>query len=230
MEKSLIHAVPTTSLPRERMEIYGAAALSDQELLAILLRTGQHPYNVLEVAGILLKEFGGLALLRQATLTELEAIRGIGRVKAIEIKALIELGHRIQADQLRTTPTIRASYELAQELILELKDHKQEHLVCVYLDTKNQVLLKKTLFIGSLNQTVAHPREVFHYAVRYSAARIILAHNHPSGNVIPSKQDLQFTRRIQACGEMMGIDVLDHLIIGRKQYFSLQEEGLMEFD
>ena len=228
MEKNLLDAVPATSLPRERMLLYGEKALSDQELLAILLRTGQHPYNVLELAGNLLKTFGGLALLRQATLSELEKIRGIGQVKALEIKALIELGKRIQTQHVAVQPTIHASYELAQQLIIELKDHKQEHLICIYLDTKNQVLLKKTLFIGSLDQTIAHPREVFHYAVRYSAARIILVHNHPSGNVLPSKQDLLFTKRVQKCGEMMGIDVLDHLIIGCKQYFSLREEGLME--
>lgn len=228
MEKNLLDAVPATSLPRERMLLYGEKALSDQELLAILLRTGQHPYNVLELAGNLLKTFGGLALLRQATLSELEKIRGIGQVKALEIKALIELGKRIQTQHVAVKPTIHASYELAHQLIIELKDHKQEHLICIYLDTKNQVLLKKTLFIGSLDQTIAHPREVFHYAVRYSAARIILVHNHPSGNVLPSKQDLLFTKRVQKCGEMMGIDVLDHLIIGCKQYFSLREEGLME--
>lgn len=228
MEKNLLDAVPATSLPRERMLLYGEKALSGQELLAILLRTGQHPYNVLELAGNLLKTFGGLALLRQATLSELEKIRGIGQVKALEIKALIELGKRIQTQHVAVQPTIHASYELAHQLIIELKDHKQEHLICIYLDTKNQVLLKKTLFIGSLDQTIAHPREVFHYAVRYSAARIILVHNHPSGNVLPSKQDLLFTKRVQKCGEMMGIDVLDHLIIGCKQYFSLREEGLME--
>ncbi|GMC06346.1 MAG: DNA repair protein RadC [Enterococcus hirae] len=228
MEKNLLDAVPATSLPRERMLLYGEKALSDQELLAILLRTGQHPYNVLELAGNLLKTFGGLALLRQATLSELEKIRGIGQVKALEIKALIELGKRIQTQHVAVQPTIHASYELEHQLIIELKDHKQEHLICIYLDTKNQVLLKKTLFIGSLDQTIAHPREVFHYAVRYSAARIILVHNHPSGNVLPSKQDLLFTKRVQKCGEMMGIDVLDHLIIGCKQYFSLREEGLME--
>ena len=228
MEKNLLDAVPATSLPRERMLLYGEKALSDQELLAILLRTGQHPYNVLELAGNLLKTFGGLALLRQATLSELEKIRGIGQVKALEIKALIELGKRIQTQHVAVQPTIHTSYELAHQLIIELKDHKQEHLICIYLDTKNQVLLKKTLFIGSLDQTIAHPREVFHYAVRYFAARIILVHNHPSGNVLPSKQDLLFTKRVQKCGEMMGIDVLDHLIIGCKQYFSLREEGLME--
>ncbi|HAP6828223.1 TPA: DNA repair protein RadC, partial [Enterococcus faecium] len=181
MGKRLIKEVPTSSLPRERMEIYGAEALSDQELLAILLRTGQHPYSVMSIAGNLLKTFGGLASLRQATLHELEEIRGIGRVKAIEIKALIELGRRIQTDHERAAPPVRTSYELAQQLILEMKDHKQEHLVCIYLDTKNQVILKKTVFIGSLNQSVAHPREIFHYAVRYCAARIVLAHNHPSG-------------------------------------------------
>lgn len=228
MEKNLLDAVPATSLPRERMLLYGEKALSDQELLAILLRTGQHPYNVLELAGNLLKTFGGLALLRQATLSELEKIRGIGQVKALEIKALIELGKRIQTQHVAAQPTIHASYELAHQLIIELKDQKQEHLICIYLDTKNQVLLKKTLFIGSLDQTIAHPREVFHYAVRYSAARIILVHNHPSGNVLPSKQDLLFTKRVQKYGEMMGIDVLDHLIIECKQYFSLREEGLME--
>ncbi len=228
MEKKLIRTVPMTSLPRERMLIYGEKSLSDQELLAILLRTGQHPHNVLEVAGHLLKTFGGLALLRQATLSELEEVRGIGQVKALEIKALIELGARIQNDQVQIKPRIHASHELAKQLILEMKDYKQEQLICVYLDTKNQVILKKTLFIGSLNQTVAHPREIFHYAVRCAAARLILAHNHPSGNVIPSTQDVQFTRRIQSCGNMMGIEVLDHLIIGQKRYFSLREEGIMD--
>ncbi|WP_165002921.1 MULTISPECIES: DNA repair protein RadC [unclassified Enterococcus] len=228
MEKRLIKEVPSSSLPRERMEIYGVNALSDQELLAILLRTGHHPYNVMDIAGHVLKKFGGLALLRQTTLHELESIRGIGRVKALEIKALIELGKRIQEDQIHANPVVNASYELAQQLILELKDHKQEHLLCIYLDAKNQVILKKTLFIGSLNQSLAHPREIFHYAVRYSAARIILVHNHPSGNVIPSQQDLKLTKRIQKCGVMMGIEVMDHLIIGRKRYFSLREEGLME--
>ncbi|WP_195639906.1 RadC family protein [Enterococcus durans] len=228
MEKNLMRTVPMTSLPRERMLIYGEKSLTDQELLAILLRTGQHPFNVLEVAGYLLKAFGGLALLRQATLSELEKVRGIGQVKALEIKALIELGTRLHAEQVQVKPKIHASVELAKQLILEMKDYQQEHLVCIYLDTKNQVILKKTLFIGSLNQTIAHPREIFHYAVRYSAARLILVHNHPSGNIIPSKQDVQFTRRVQRCGEMMGIDVLDHLIIGQKQYFSLREEGILE--
>ena len=111
---------------------------------------------------------------------------------------------------------------------MEMRDFQQEHLVCIYLDTQNQLILKKTLFIGSLNQSIAHPREIFHFAVRVSAAKIILAHNHPSGNVLPSKQDLHFTKRVRECGELMGIEVLDHLIIGTKQYLSLREEGLLE--
>ncbi|EPH99088.1 putative DNA repair protein RadC [Enterococcus faecalis 13-SD-W-01] len=228
MGNKLMEELPASSLPRERMLIHGVKALSDQELLAILIRTGQHPYHVMEVAANLLKAFGDLVMLRQATLNELEKVRGIGKVKAIEIKALIELGQRIQDAQPEECPTIRASFELAQQLIAEMKDHKQEHLICIYLDTKNKVLIKKTLFVGSLNQSIAHPREIFHFAVRYSAARIILAHNHPSGNVIPSQQDLLFTKRVLRCGELMGIEILDHLVIGREEYFSMREEGVLE--
>lgn len=228
MGKRLMKEVPTTSLPRERMESYGVEALSDQELLAILLRTGQHPYNVMDIAGEVLKKFANLTALRQASLTELREIRGIGRVKALEICALIELGQRIQVEARPASGLIRSSYDLAQQLIMEMRDFQQEHLVCIYLDTQNQLILKKTLFIGSLNQSIAHPREIFHFAVRVSAAKIILAHNHPSGNVLPSKQDLHFTKRVRECGELMGIEVLDHLIIGTKQYLSLREEGLLE--
>ena len=116
--------------------------------------------------------------------------------------------------------------DLAFQLMEDLKDYQQEHLICLYLNTKNEIIHRQTLFIGSLNQAVAHPREIFREAVRHSAARIICVHNHPSGNPEPSENDRQFTKRLKACGEMMGIELLDHLIIGHSSYVSLREEGL----
>lgn len=174
----LLGQVPVSSLPRERLVDQGAQALSNQELVAILLRTGQHPYHVMEIAGEVLKKFPTLTLLRQASLSELEKIRGIGKVKAIEISALMELGLRMHQEQIPTGKSVRTSFDIAHHLIAKMKDFHQEHLICIYLDTKNKILAEKTIFIGSLNQSLAHPREIFHFAVRLSAARLILSHNH----------------------------------------------------
>ena len=140
---------------------------------------------------------------------------------------MIELGHRIaQANQIKLGQ-IFSSVELGERLIQEMKDLQQEHLVALYLNMKNEIIKKETIFIGSLNQAVAHPREIFKGAVRCSAARVILSHNHPSGDPIPSMNDLNFTKRVVECGELMGIDVLDHIIVGHDCYYSLKEEKKM---
>lgn len=219
--------IPKSSLPRERLLEYGAPALSDQELLAIMLRTGSKPYHVLDVAGHILSEFPSLYDLKSASLDELMQIRGVGRIKAVELQAAMELGFRINKALQPKLGKIQTSFDLAHQLIAELKDHQQEHFICLYLNTKNEIIHKRTLFKGSLNQSVAHPREIFRVAVRFSAARIIVCHNHPSGNPKPSDNDLIFTQRLKECGEMMGIELLDHIITGHDNYISLREEGFL---
>ncbi|MBP2098663.1 RadC family protein [Enterococcus rivorum] len=222
-----IREMPEDCLPRERMEEVGEKALSNQELLAIILRTGKKGYNVMKLASSFLNHFENLHTLKQATVTEMMEVDGIGKVKALEIRAAIELGTRIQESTQLKYGKVSSSYQIAQNLMGEMKDLQQEHLVCLFLNTKNEVTKKETIFKGTLNQSIAHPREVFRQAVKYSAARVIIAHNHPSGNPTPSEQDLLFTKRIKECGEMMGIELLDHIIIGQEEYLSLREENFL---
>ncbi|MBO0439977.1 RadC family protein [Enterococcus sp. DIV0212c] len=222
--------MPEDCLPRERLEVVGEKALSNQELLAILLRTGSKNTNVMEVASKFLNYFNHLYELKNATLTEMMEIKGIGRIKAIELRAAIEFGYRIQQSTQMKLGKVSSSYQIAQNLMYELQDFQQEHLVCLYLNTKNEVIKQETVFKGSLNQSVAHPREIFRSAVKYSAARLILAHNHPSGNPTPSESDIHFTQRMQECGKMMGIEVLDHIIIGEQVYISMREENFFAAD
>lgn len=222
--------MPEDCLPRERLEVVGEKALSNQELLAILLRTGSKNINVMEVASKFLNYFNHLYELKNATLTEMMEIKGIGRIKAIELRAAIEFGYRIQQSTQLKLGRVSSSYQIAQNLIYELQDFQQEHLVCLYLNTKNEVIKQETVFKGSLNQSVAHPREIFRSAVKCSAARLILAHNHPSGNPTPSESDIHFTQRMQECGKMMGIEVLDHIIIGEQVYISMREENFFAAD
>lgn len=214
--------------PRERLLEAGEGALSNQELLAIILRTGSKPYTVIDLAQMILEEFPDLYTLKDASLSELQRIPSVGVVRSIELKAMMEFGRRIHLASQPKLGKVQSSYAIAQQLMEEMKDYQQEHLLCLYLNTKNEIIKKETLFIGSLNQSVAHPREIFKGAVRVSAARIILTHNHPSGNPKPSSHDLQFTKRVKECGEMMGIEVLDHLIIGTRRYVSLREEGFFQ--
>ena len=222
-----INEMPEDCLPRERLETVGERALSNQELLAILLRTGSREQNVMELASTVLKHFHHLNELKSASLAELMFIKGVGRVKAIELRAAIEFGYRLQQSQPVKLGKISSSYQIAQTLIYELRDFQQEHLVCLYLNTKNEVIRQETIFMGSLNQSIAHPREVFRGAVKYSAARIVLAHNHPSGNPTPSQSDILFTQRMYECGEMMGIEMLDHIIVGHNKYISMREENFL---
>lgn len=224
----LSESIPATSRPRERLLTQGAQALSDQELLAILLRTGTGQLHVMDLAALILHRYPSLYELKFATKEELLTFPGVGEVKALEILTVIELGSRIQKAFQPKLGAIRSSVELAGQLMEELKDYQQEHLLCLYLNTKNEIIKKETLFIGSLNQSIAHPREIFKGALRVSAARMIVVHNHPSGNPAPSGNDLTFTRRLIECGELMGIELLDHLIIGHGRYLSLREEGFWD--
>ncbi|MER2175307.1 MAG: DNA repair protein RadC [Carnobacterium sp.] len=223
---NLVKEVPIQSRPRERLEHYGEKALANHELLAILLRTGTKGTNVITLALAMLNQFEDLYYLKTASCQELMTVAGIGRIKAIELKAAIELGTRIsQASQIKIGQ-ITSSTKAGEMLLLEMRGLQQEHLVVLYLNTKNEIIKKETIFIGGLNSSIAHPREIFRGAVRYSAARMIVGHNHPSGNPEPSEADIQFTRRMSECGELMGIDLLDHIIIGEKEFISLKEIGV----
>ncbi|MFC6465400.1 DNA repair protein RadC [Marinilactibacillus sp. GCM10026970] len=219
--------VPEQSRPRERLNEYGAKALANHELLAILLRTGTRNLNVLQLSMNVLSEFDDLFSLRHVSVEELMRIQGIGKAKAIELIAAIELGGRVaRASQIKEGTVTSSSYigNLLQE---ELGGLHQEHVMAIYLNTKNEIIKKETVFKGSLNSSVAHPREIFRGAVKYAAARIIIAHNHPSGNPDPSEADISFTERMTKAGEMIGIDLLDHIIVGENSYISLKECGLI---
>lgn len=221
----MIKDVPEEDRPRERLLRYGSTHLSNQELLAILLGTGTRNESVMDLSNRVLMHFEGIHLLQNAAAQELTAIKGIGPAKAVYILAAIELGKRISSYRPNDRFVIRSPEDGAEFVMEEMRILQQEHFVALYLNTKNEVIHQQTLFIGSLNSSIVHPREVFREAVRRSAASIICAHNHPSGDPAPSQEDIHVTRRLVECGKMIGIEILDHIIIGDRKFISLKEKG-----
>jgi len=219
--------VPQQSRPRERLAEYGPSALANHELLAILLRTGTKDCNVLQLSMQIFSHFDDLYMFKHASLEELQSIPGIGRAKAVELLATIELGKRMAKTTVLKEGTVTSSQFVGKLLMEELKGLQQELVVGLFLNTKNEIIKKETIFKGSLNSSVAHPREIFKAAIKYSSARIIIAHNHPSGNPEPSEADLTFTKRMKEAGEIVGIELLDHFIIGEDDYISLKESGVL---
>ncbi|MED3832074.1 RadC family protein [Peribacillus frigoritolerans] len=223
----LIRDYPKEERPRERFLQDGPQSLSNQELLALLLRTGSREESVLQLSGRLINSFKGLRLLKEASVEELTVIKGIGEAKAIQILASVELGRRINNLNDQDRYVIRSPEDGANYCMEDMRFLSQEHFVCLYLNTKNQVLQKTTVFIGSLNASIVHPREVFKEAFKRSAASIICLHNHPSGDPSPSREDIEVTKRLVECGKIIGIEVLDHIIIGEHKYVSLKEKGYL---
>ena len=211
-------------LPRERLAKEGVEALSNQELLAILLRTGTRQASVFEIAQKVLSNLSSLTDLKKMTLQELQSLSGIGRVKAIELQAMIELGHRIHKHENLEMESILSSKKLAKKMQQELGDKKQEHLVALYLNTQNQIIHQQTIFIGSATRSIAEPREILHYAIKHMATSLILVHNHPSGAVAPSRNDDHVTKLVKEACDLMGIVLLDHLIVSHSSYFSYREK------
>ena len=211
-------------LPRERLAKEGVEAISNQELLAILLRTGTRQASVFEIAQKVLSNLSSLTDLKKMTLQELQSLSGIGRVKAIELQAMIELGHRIHKHETLEMESILSSQKLAKKMQQELGDKKQEHLVALYLNTQNQIIHQQTIFIGSATRSIAEPREILHYAIKHMATSLILVHNHPSGAVAPSRNDDQVTKLVKEACDLMGIVLLDHLIVSHSNYFSYREK------
>lgn len=221
-----IKDIPQSERPRERLERLGPSALSDSELLAILLRTGTRNMSALEIANGILSE-KGLPFLAQADILELQEFVGLGMAKAAHIKAAIELGRRISSFST-IRKQIKAPSDVAALLTDEMQYLPKEEFRVLLLNTKNIVLRMETISIGTANASLAVPREIFQKAVAYKAVTaVILIHNHPSGDPSPSAEDIAITKRILEAGKIIGIDVLDHIIIGQGKFCSMKEQALL---
>lgn len=216
---------PATERPRERLLAKGPEILSDAQLLAIVLRTGRRDSSAVQVAMELLHRVGGLGSLARSGIEELCTIPGIGPAKVAQLKAALELGKRAMAIPLSMGTKISSSSDLFRHFHPLVRDLKHEIFKVILLDAKNTVMKEVTVSEGSLTLSIVHPREVFALAVRESAAGVIFLHNHPSGDPTPSTEDRRLTDRLVTAGEVLGIRVLDHLVIGDGRYVSFADEG-----
>ncbi len=211
--------VPVVDRPREKLEKYGVNRLSDSELMAILIRTGIVGKNVVELSKQILKKIKKLGL-EQLEMKDLLEIKGLGKTKAGQILASLEIGRRFL--QNKKSELILSPQDVWTEM-KDLRDSKKEHFVIFYLDTQNQIIKREIISVGTLNESLIHPREVFEPAVRYSTAQIIMAHNHPSGNLEPSPEDIVVSKRLIDAGNLLGIEVLDHIIVTKDRFKSMKE-------
>ncbi|HGO5801661.1 TPA: DNA repair protein RadC [Streptococcus equi subsp. zooepidemicus] len=212
-------------MPRERLIRLGPEKLSNQELLAILLRTGNKEKHVLELSAYLLSSLDSLADLKKFSLQELQRLSGIGKVKAIEIKAMRELADRIQIAGQAVAAPVLSSAQVAEKMMIELGDKQQEHLVAIYLDSQNKIIEEKTIFIGTVRKSIAEPREILYYACKNMATSLIVVHNHPSGLTKPSANDYHFTEKIKRSCDYLGLICLDHIIVSKHGYYSFREKS-----
>lgn len=211
--------------PRERLNKYGVEYLSNEELLSIILSSGVKNLSVKELSFNLLKEIKDIKKLNNITLEELKRMKGIGNSKACIILSAVELGKRINTNVDNIDNIKFDNPEIIYEYYKnKLKDKKQEYFYTVYLDSSKKIIKEKLLFIGTINQSIVHPREVFKEAYLCDATSIVCIHNHPSGNVLPSKEDISLTRRLKEIGLTFGVNIVDHIIIGNK-YYSFYENG-----
>lgn len=222
----MIKDIPLNERPRERALQYGLENLSNSELLALLLRCGTKEKSVMELAFEILNLVGSINNLSSLTINKLLTIKGIGRVKAIEIMGLVELCLRMQAKN-NYFVKISCSHDVFDNYKNLFTDKKQELFYCLYLNNKNVVIERKLLFMGTINRSVVHPREVFKNAYLTSASGIICLHNHPSGDVTPSLEDQRFTKALTEIGRIQNIPILDHIIIGSNNYYSFMENDLL---
>jgi len=221
-----IKDLPLGDRPRERLIRDGATALSTAELLAILFRVGVTGENVLTLSNRLLAKYGGLAGLARAPFTDLQDEHGLGEAKVTTLKAAFELGRRVALTAPEERLQVRSPADAANLLMGEMSMLEQEHLRVVILDTRNRVLATPTVYIGSLNTSVVRISELFRDAIRRNAAAVIIVHNHPSGDPTPSPEDVALTRNLISAGQLLDIEVLDHLVIGQQRFVSLKERGL----
>ncbi len=225
----MIKTLPLEENPREKALTYGIETLNNVELLALILRTGHKNESVIQLSQRLLTEIGGFANLSTVTYADLIALKGIKQAKAIEILSIIEIAKRLKAVSSIEKPLLNP-YDIFGRVHNQLMFLKQEHFLLLCLDNKNKVIKEKTIFIGSLNMSVVTPREVFKEAIAISSAKIVLVHNHPSGDALPSEEDLLMTEQFQKLGQMMSIEVIDHIVIGWNQFYSIMAKQLFFYE
>ena len=228
--------MPAQLRPREEFDRVGAENVSDAVLLALILRTGTKGMNVVEVSQRLLSAFGSLTALAKVSVKDLQAIDSIGPVKAQMIKAAMELAQRLTRESVGESPIVITPEQAAAVLRERARVLQHEVFWALMLDTKNRLIGEpKQISQGTLNSSLVHPRELFKKAVESSCAAIILAHNHPSGDPTPSSEDIKITKQLIGAGEVMGIRILDHIVIGHRKhnsntdFLSLRETGLVQF-
>jgi len=219
--------LPEDVRPRERIVREGAESLTVVELLAVLLRTGTSSMSALDLASLLLTKSGGLLGLAASSVEELSAVKGIGPAKSTQIKAAVELGRRLSAQSAGPRQVIKSPADVYGLLREKLRYCDREHFKAVFLNTKHHIITIETVSVGSLNSSLVHPRELFKNSIKRSAAALILAHNHPSGDPTPSHEDISITRRLVEAGNIIGIQVLDHIIVGENSFISLKEQGII---
>ncbi|OUQ81810.1 hypothetical protein B5E48_04405 [Massilimicrobiota sp. An105] len=225
----MIKTLPLEENPREKALTYGIETLNNVELLALILRTGHKNESVIQLSQRLLTEIGGFANLSTVTYADLIALKGIKQAKAIEILSIIEIAKRLKDVSSIEKPLLNP-YDIFERVHNQLMFLKQEHFLLLCLDNKNKVIKEKTIFIGSLNMSVVTPREVFKEAIAISSAKIVLVHNHPSGDALPSEEDLLMTEQFQKLGQMMSIEVIDHIVVGWNQFYSIMAKQLFFYE
>ena len=223
----MIRDIPVNERPREKAFKYGLQNLSDSELLSIILRTGTYSKDVKDLSLELIGICENISNFKYLTLNKLLEIKGIGKVKAIELLSVIELSKRIYSDKESISIKIGCSNDVFLNYKSLFLDVKQECFYCLYLNNKNCVIERKLLFMGTINKSIVHPREIFKNAYLTSASGIICIHNHPSGDVTPSSEDKYLTKALVDIGRIQNIPILDHIIIGDDKYFSFMEKGLL---
>ena len=228
MEKKIrVMDLPKNERPRERLLRYGADALSNVELLAIVLSTGSQQENVLDLSSRIMKTCGGLNGLLAMSADNLMDLSGIGKAKASQMLAIVEISKRFKSFHAGEEIKICKPIDAANIVMENMRCLKQERLRVIMLNTKNIIISVKDISIGSLNSSIVHPREVFAEAIKKSSASIIVCHNHPSGDPTPSNEDINITHRLKECGKILGIELVDHIIIGDGVFTSLKEKGIL---
>ncbi|OAO33987.1 hypothetical protein AXY40_05320 [Staphylococcus saprophyticus] len=214
--------------PRERMLNYGASHLSHAELLAILINTGRKGYSSLDIANELLKSIVNLKELKHLSINDLNKIKGVGLYKALTLKAAFELGERMHSGSVDDKIQINNPKDAADFMMGKMEHLTQEKFIALFLNSKNIIIKQKTIFMGTLNSAIVHPREIYSEAVKCASNAIIVLHNHPSGDTTPSLEDIKTIDRLRECGDILGIQLLDHVIIGDHTYLSMVEKGYFD--